>query len=162
MGHFAIVLCSSHISMIRHLIVLLNRDMTLTVSESSFDLYHLHFIPLEKHNKHTLPPFPPCLQHLAVTRVSPLHLLLLHSVAVCSHCTFKHPWFTGKLYHNDGICFVMWPKEEPSGVWTDQYWQTGLSGKILLWDHWLKNKAIKLNRWGKRCPFRFVSWFFFL
>lgn len=55
-GHFDILLCSS-ISITRHLIALLNRGMILTVSESSFDLNHINFIPLEKNRKHTLHPF---------------------------------------------------------------------------------------------------------
>lgn len=83
-GHFDVVLCSSHISLTRYLIVLLNSGMTLTVSESSSDLSHLYFVPPEKNNKHTLSPFLPCLQHLAVTYVSPLHLLWSHSIAACS------------------------------------------------------------------------------
>ena len=118
-GRFDTALCSSHISIITHLIVLLNRSMTRIVWESSFILCYLHFASPEKHNKHALPPFPPCLQYLVVMHVSPLCLLLLHSIAVCSQCTFIHSWLTGKLYHNDVICFVMWPKEEPSGMWTD-------------------------------------------
>ena len=119
-GHFETALCSSHISIIRHLIVLLNRSMTLIVWESSSILCYLHFTPAEKHNKHTLPPFPPCLQPLVVMHVSPLHLLLLHSIAVCSQGTSIHSWLTGKLYHNDVTYFVMWPKEEPSGMLTNR------------------------------------------
>lgn len=96
-GHFDIVLCSSHISITRHLIVLLKRGMTLTVSESSFDLYHLHFIPPEKHNKHTLPPFPSCLQHLAVTCVTSTPAF------VTFHCSAQSVHFYTSLTYREAF-----------------------------------------------------------
>lgn len=87
---FDTALGSSSISTITHLIALLNGSKILTDRESSFILCCLHFASPEKHHKHTLRPFPRCLQRLIVIHVSLLCLLSLYSIAGCSRGTFVH------------------------------------------------------------------------